>query len=163
MDAIINFSIKKNTRKNKFFCFNNEEKIKLFYNKTKCNTIIITNDLQTKNSTNILKPELFVVMMREPNKYKNFVQKYKNILLNKNTNIVLFPNRYDNIYYTLKIFNYIFGIIPKNEMICKRLWITKMKNNYGCEVYFDYQLENYFNEEKVFENNHSTLYKFTLI
>ena len=47
MDAIINFSIKKNTRKNNFFCFNNEEKIKLFYNKTKCNTIIITNDLQT--------------------------------------------------------------------------------------------------------------------
>jgi hypothetical protein len=163
MDAIINFSIKKNTCKKNCFHFNNQEKIKLFYNKTKCNTIIITNDLQTKNSTNILKPELFVVMMREPNKYKNFVQKYKDILFNQSTNIVLFPNRYDNIDYTLKKFNYIFGIIPKNEIICKKLWITKMKNNYGCEVYFDYQLENYFNEEKVFENNHSTLYKFTLI
>jgi hypothetical protein len=45
--------------------------------------------------------------------------------------------------------------------LCKTIWVTKMKNDYGCDLIFDYKLENKFYEEKVFENERCSIFKYS--
>jgi dihydrofolate reductase len=109
-------------------------------------------------------------LTREPENYKDIVDNFKNVLFTNDEtiheNIILFPNKYKDIYPVLDDFFKIF-IIGGNEIyktyipLCKTIWVTQIKEDHGCDLFFDYNLENNFNEEKVFENHEFKIYKYT--
>ena len=122
------------------------------------------------NDKRELKSRLNIILTKEPHKYKEITETYKNIFFKDNKKIheiiLLFPNHYNDIYPVLEKFLKIF-IIGRNEIykkyipICKILWVTKVKSDYGCDLFFDYNLENEFSEEKVFENESCCVYTYT--
>jgi len=172
MEAILAFDIKKGISKNGVLPWNIKEDLQFFYNKTKCNVVIMGRNtyFSIPDDTKPLKNRLNIILTREPNKYKNISNTYKNILFTDNENvhenILLFPKKYNDVYPVLKKFFNIF-FIGGNEIfnkyipLCRVLWVTKIKSDYGCDLFFDYNLENEFAEEKVFENNEYSVYKYT--
>ena len=116
------------------------------------------------------KNKLYIVLTREPNKYIDLLNTLKNLLFtdyeNINESIIVFPKNYNSINNILTFFK--INVASENKRlynapnpVCKTLWVTKYKNNSGCDVLFDYNLENKFNEEKVFEKEGFEIYKYT--
>jgi len=174
MEAIVAFDIKKGISKNGILPWNIKEDLQHFYNKTKCNIVIMgrATYFSIPESKRPLKNRLTIVLTREPTKYKEIVELYKNVIFtddeNIHENILLFPDKYNDIYPNLDKFFKIF-FIGGNEIykkyipLCKTLWVTQLKKDYGCDLFFDYNLENVINEEKVFENNKCNIFKYTLM
>ena len=174
MEAIVAFDIKKGISKNGILPWNVKEDLQHFYNKTKCNVVIMgrTTYFSIPNEKRPLKNRLTIVLTREPTKYKELTNQYKNVIFtddeNIYENILLFPKKYNEIYPILHEFFKIF-VIGGNEIykkfipLCKILWVTKLKHSYGCDLLFDYNLEDKFIEEKVFENDKCDIYKYVVI
>jgi dihydrofolate reductase len=171
MEAIIAFDIKKGISKNGTLPWNIQEDLQFFYNKTKCNVVIMGRNtyFSIPESKRPLKNRLNIVLTREPSKYQEIVEQYKNVLFtddeNIHENILLFPRKYNDAHPTLDKFFKIFCIggneIYKKYMpLCKTIWVTKMKQDHGCDLFFDYQLEDRFREEKVFENERCSIFKY---
>jgi dihydrofolate reductase len=174
MEAIIAFDVKKGISKNGILPWNVQEDLQFFYSKTKCNVVIMGRNtyFSIPESKRPLKNRLNIVLTREPEKYKEIVNKFQNVLFtsdeNIHENILLFPNNYNDTYPVLDKFFKLFFIggneIYKKYMpLCRTIWVTKMKEDYGCDLFFDYQLEQHFTEEKVFENRKCSIYKFELL
>ena len=171
MEAILAFDIKKGISKNGVLPWNIKEDLQFFYSKTKCNVVIMSRNryFSLPHDKKPIKNRLNIILTREPNKYKNISYIYKNILFTDNENIhetiLLFPKKYNDVYPVLqKFFNIFIGgneIFNKYIPLCRALWVTKIKSDYGCDIFFDYNLENEFAEEKVFENNEYSVYKYT--
>jgi dihydrofolate reductase len=172
MEAILAFDIKKGISKNGILPCNVKEDLQFFYSKTKCNVVIMSRNryFSLPHDKKPIKNRLNIILTREPRKCKNISNTYKNILFTDNENIdeniLLFPKKYNDAYQVLqKFLNICF--IGKNEIfnkyipLCRVLWVTKHKSDYGCDLIFDYNLENEFAEEKVFENNEYSVYKYT--
>lgn len=149
--------------------------MKHFYNITSGNIVIMGKNtyfsLPIKNRP--LKNRLNIVLTRNPENYihlnnnnliftnnDNIIENISNLLLN-NDNKELFPylNR------DLKII--IIGgkqIYEKYISACDVLWITIIKNNYDCDLFFDYNYKD--KDKKLFEENiyyddeEMTIYKY---
>lgn len=172
MEAILAFDIKKGISKNGVLHWNIKEDLQFFYSKTKCNVVIMGKNtyFSIPDDKKPLKNRLNIVLTREPSKYKEIVEKYNNVIFTDNENIheniLLFPYKYNDMYSVLDKFFKIF-IVGGNEIykkfipICKIIWVTKIKHDYGCDLFFDYNLENNVQEEKVFETEKCTIYKYT--
>jgi dihydrofolate reductase len=172
MEAIVAFDIKKGISKNGIIPWDIKEDLAFFYNKTKCNVVIMgrTTYFSIPRNTRPLKNRLNIVLTREPENYKEIVDNFKNVLFTNDEtiheNIILFPNKYKDIYPVLDDFFKIF-IIGGNEIykkyipLCKTIWVTQVKEDHGCDLFFDYNLEDKFSEEKVFENSLYKIYKYT--
>ena len=76
MDAILTFDIKKGITKNGLIPCKIKENIQKFYNKTKCNVVIMSKNNYSSNDNDIipLKYRLNIVLTREPNKYKKTIE-----------------------------------------------------------------------------------------
>ena len=171
MEAIIAFDIKKRISKNGLLPWNIQEDLQFFYTKTKCSVVIMSRNkyFSIPESKRPLKNRLNIVLTREPGKYKEIVEKYKNVLFtdheNIDENILLFPRKYNDAHPILDKFFKIFCIggneIYKKYMpLCKTIWVTKLKQDRGCDLFFDYNLEDNFCEEKVFENERCSIFKY---
>lgn len=172
MEAILAFDIKKGISKNGVLPWNIKEDLQFFYSKTKCNVVIMGKNtyFSIPDDKKPLKNRLNIVLTREPSKYKEIVEKYNNVIFTDNENIheniLLFPHKYNDMYSVLDKFFKIF-IVGGNEIykkfipICKIIWVTKIKHDYGCDLFFDYNLENNVQEEKVFETEKCSIYKYT--
>lgn len=173
MDAILAFDIKKCITINGILPCYMKENINFFYNKTKCNVVIMVknNDFTNRDVKRQIKNRINIVLTRKPYKYKEFIEEYKNIFFENSQNdfyenIILIPRKYSDMYTVLNKF---IKIIETNQSevyknynpICKILWVAKSKENSGCELFFDYELENNFCEEKVFDNDICIVYKYT--
>jgi len=171
MEAIIAFDIKKGISKNGILPWCIKEDMQFFYTKTKCNVVIMSKNtyFSIPESMRPLKNRLNIVLTREPKKYKEITEQYKNVLFtndeNIHENILLFPKKYSDTYNVLDKFFKIFciggnEIYQKYMPLCKTIWVTKMKQDYGCDLFFDYNLEDKFYEEKVFENERCSIFKY---
>ena len=171
MEAIIAFDIKKGISKNGILPWCIKEDMQFFYTKTKCNVVIMGRNtyFSIPESMRPLKNRLNIVLTREPKKYKQITEQYKNVLFtndeNIHENILLFPKKYSDTYNVLDKFFKIFciggnEIYQKYMPLCKTIWVTKMKQDYGCDLFFDYNLEDKFYEEKVFENERCSIFKY---
>jgi len=166
------FDIKKTISKNGVLPRNIKEELYFFYNKTKCNVIITHKNtyFSTPYDKMTIKNRLNIVLTKQPSKYKEIIEIYKNAFFNDNEkiheNIFLFPKHYNDMHSVLEYFFKLFimggnEVYKKHTPTCKVLWVTKVKSDYGCDLFFDYNLENEFSEEKVFENENCCVYKYT--
>lgn len=171
MEAILAFDTKSCISKKGAIQSSIKDNLQIFYNKTKCNIVIMTrskSDISCIKET--LKNRLHIVLTREPCNYKEIANTCKKIIFknndNINENILLFPKSYTTMYSVLQKFHSIF-LIDYNETckkyipLCKILWVAKYKIDYGCDLIFDYDLEKTVSEEKVFENCDCSIYKYT--
>jgi dihydrofolate reductase len=172
MEAIMAFDIKKTISKNGVLPRNIKEELYFFYKKTKCNVIITykNNYFSTPYDKMTIKNRLNIVLTKYPSKYKEIFETYKNTVFTDNENIyeniLLFPKKYIDIYHVLQNFFTIFfigenKIVKKYTPLCKVIWVTQIKKSDGCDLFFDYNLENELSEEKVFENENCCVYKYT--
>jgi hypothetical protein len=126
------------------------------------------------NNNSKQKNRLNIVLLREPEKYKEFTKKYKNKFFTYDESIhefiLLFPKKYNDMKMILEKFANIFYIDvnrrPNKYLhVCTELWVAKNKQiKYdGCDLFFDYKLEDCFSEEKVFENDCLTVFKYNAI
>ena len=173
MEALLAFDMKSCISKKGAMQSSIKKKLQIFYNKTKCNIVIMSRAKSAISCNNEnSKNRLHIVLTREPRNYKEIANICKkNIFKNDdsiNENILLFPKSYSTMYSVLQKFFSIFLIdfnepYKKHIPVCKILWVTKYKTDYGCDLVFDYDLEKTVSEEKVFENCHCTVYKYTKI
>jgi len=172
MEAVLAFDIKKCISSHGVLPWNIKEDLQFFYNKTKCNIVIMGRNkyFSIPHDKREFKNRLNIILTKEPHKYKEITETYKNVFFTDNEKIheiiLLFPNHYNDVYPVLEKFFKIFiiggnEIYKKNIPVCKILWVTKVKSDYGCDLFFDYNLENEFSEEKVFENETCCVYKYT--
>jgi dihydrofolate reductase len=89
-----------------------------------------------------LKDRLNIVITRNKDKYLKKYEKYNNLLFVDENEIVnfLFNNNYENktifIIVGLQIYNL---LLP----YCSRIWLTKIKQNYDCDLIFDYDISTF--------------------
>jgi dihydrofolate reductase len=148
MEAIYATDSKNGLSKDGIIPWKSKKDMEFFMNKTKNNIVIMGRKTYFSIPNGPLKERLNIVITNEPNKYivddsidhnnvifTSNINIYKNILLNK--------DKYLKLYNCLKIdFTiYIIGgkeIYEKFIPICSKIWVTKFKKHYNCDLFFNY-------------------------
>jgi dihydrofolate reductase len=89
-----------------------------------------------------LKDRLNIVITRNKDKYLKIYEKYNNLLFVDENEIVKFL--FNNNYKNKKIF--IIGGLQIYKLLlpyCSRIWLTKIKQNYDCDLIFDYDISTF--------------------
>ena len=89
-----------------------------------------------------LKDRLNIVITRNKDKYLKIYEKYDNLLFVDENEIVKFL--FNNNYKNKKIF--IIGGLQIYKLLlpyCSRIWLTKIKQNYDCDLIFDYDISTF--------------------
>ena len=76
MEAILAFDIKKGISKNGVLPWNIKEDLQFFYNKTKCNVVIMGRNtyFSIPNDKRPLKNRLNIILTKDPHKYKEITE-----------------------------------------------------------------------------------------
>jgi len=169
MEAIYAIDLNNGLSKNGIIPWNSKKDILFFMNKTKHNIVIMGKNtyfsLPEKNRP--LKNRLNIVLTNDSELYNKNNNKnviftnndsiYKDILINK--------NEYNNLYNFLdkdfKIF-FIGGKIIYQQFIplCNKIWVTQIKCNYNCDLFFKYDYSREFISELYDEDNEMKIIKY---
>jgi len=125
-------------------------------NEKRCKRMTIKNAVIMGSNTFIsleykpLKDRLNIVLTKNPEKYFKYASTYSNLMVTDNENIHLDVIRNANEYSSRHIFLnrhfkifYIGGesIYKKFAPNCDVVWITKIKKNYDCDLFFSYDID----------------------
>jgi len=94
MEAILAFDIKKCISSNGVLPWNIKEDLQFFYNKTKCNIVIMGRNkyFSIPHDKREFKNRLNIILTKEPHKYKEITETYKNVFFTDN-------EKYMKLYY----------------------------------------------------------------
>lgn len=150
LEAIVAYDINKGISKNGKMPWNIPEDMQFFKNTTIKNVVIMGKNTFISLNYKPLKDRLNIVLTRKPQEFLKYSELYSNLIFTDNENIHLDiirnSNEYANRYYFLnkhfKIF-YIGGENVYNKFIplCSTVWITKLKNNYDCDLFFSTDMD----------------------
>lgn len=136
--------------------------LKFFMNMTKNNVVIMGRKtyFSLPNKVRPLKQRLNIVLTSNPEEFKDEMQNglifsnddniYTSILNNREKYIVLCPSLSPNF----KIF--IIGgknIYEKFIPLCERVWVTNIKKEYSCDLFFSYDYSKEFKEPELIEED----------
>ena len=149
--AIAAYDIFNGIAKNGTIPWHIPEDMRFFKNVTSKNVVIMGRNTFASLNYEPLKDRLNIVITMSPEKLLKYCDNYSNVIFTDNKNIHLDiirnSNEYANRYYFLnkhfKIF-YIGGeqIYKKFIPICSTIWITKVKFDYDCDLFFSTELDN---------------------
>ena len=116
--------------------WNNKQDMLFFKNKTINNVVIMgSKTLLSLPRSRPLKERINVVITTNPNKYCNLYKEYNNILFVDDKQVIELLH---NCYRDKTIF--IIGGKQIYDMLlpyCSIIWLTKMKQNYECDLILD--------------------------
>jgi dihydrofolate reductase len=142
-EAIVAYDSSKGIAKNGKIPWHIKEDMHFFKWKTNRNIVV----MGSKTFESIGKPldnRLNIVLTTIPEVY-NTIYKYDNLIFTSNTELEQF-NINDSYPFLNKepIWFIIGGDIIYNMYIplCRKIWVTKIKNDYQCDKFFTYNLEN---------------------
>ena len=151
MEAIVAYDINKGISKNGSIPWNIPEDMRFFKNTTLKNVVIMGKNTFASLNYHPLKDRLNIVITRKPELWFKYSSEYQNLIFTDNENIHLDiirnSNEYANRFYFLnkhfKIF-YIGGEQIYNKFIplCSTVWITQIKDNYNCDLFFSRDMDN---------------------
>lgn len=130
--------------------WNSKKDLKFFKDKTINNVVVMgSKTLLSLPKSEPLKNRINIVVTNNINKYCKLYQSYDNI----------FFLNYDDIIYTLNnsYKNKTIFIIGGNQIYnmllsyCSKIWLTKIKSNYNCDLFFTYDISIY-TKEAVYED-----------
>ena len=170
MEAIYATDINNGLSKDGVIPWKSKKDMNFFMNKTKYNVVIMGRKTFFSLPDNVrpLKNRLNVVLTSNPDQFEDYkeviftddVNKYKSILNNKSNYREMFP--YLNSDF--KIF--IIGgknIYEQYIPLCETVWVTRIKKNYSCDLFFHYSLRDskQFKEPEIIdEDDELTIYKY---
>jgi dihydrofolate reductase len=150
MEAIVAYDINRGISKNGSIPWKISEDMKFFKNTTLKNVVIMGKNTFLSLNYKPLKDRLNIVITRKPESYFNYAVEHSNIIFTDNEkihlDIIRNSNEYANRFYFLnkhfKIF-YIGGEQVYNNFIpfCTTVWVTKIKNNYDCDLFFSKDMD----------------------
>jgi dihydrofolate reductase len=159
MEAIVAIDIKNGLSKNGTIPWKAKKDMQFFYQKTKNNVVIMGKNtyFSIPEENRPLKNRLNIVLTREPNNpiVTAITKKHDNILFTDENTIheTIMANRekyneqYPSLSSQFKI--YIIGckqIYDAYIPLCKTLWLTTIKCDYSCDLFFDFDIKNQFKE-----------------
>jgi dihydrofolate reductase len=151
IEAIVAYDCNKGISKNGCIPWNIPDDMKFFRRITSKNVVIMGSNTFASIGYKPLKDRLNIVLTRKPERLFNYASIYSNLMITDNDNIHLDiirnANEYSSRYFFLnrhfKIF-YIGGdsIYKKFAPNCDIVWVTKIKQNYDCDLCFSYDIDN---------------------
>ncbi len=164
-EAIVAYDSSKGIAKNGKIPWDIKEDMHFFKWKTNGNIVV----MGSKTFETIGKPlqnRLNIVLTTIPEVYTT-IYKYDNIIFTSNPNFVQFvENNIDKLKESYPFLNpnpicFIIGgdaIYNLYLPICRKIWITEIKNNYECDKFFTYDLKD-FNRKIYKDTNLFTIYE----
>lgn len=175
MEAIYAIDLNNGLSKNGTIPWKSKTDMLFFLNKTKNNIVIMGKNtfFSIPKEQRPLKNRLNIVLTSSPHLYKNNISNENtNVLFTNNNNIhqdiLNNKNKYNEMYKYLNNDFIIFFIGGKTIYeqfipLCEKIWETRIKCNYHCDLFIDNDYSNNFNEELYQENNELKIVKYTRI
>ena len=163
MEAILATDINFGISKDGIIPWKSKKDMRFFFNKTKNNVVIMgkTTYFSLPQQFRPLKDRLNIVLTSKPSQYMNDTQHPNLIFTDDDTiNFHIKENRekFSDIYTFLsrnfKIF--IIGgkqIYEKYISLCSTVWVTTIKKNYSCDLFFKYEYKQQFKDQLVEEDD----------
>jgi dihydrofolate reductase len=165
MEAIlatdINFGISKDGK----IPWKSKKDMSFFFNKTKNNVVIMgsTTYFSLPEEFRPLKNRLNIVLTKTPYQYTNNIEaEHANIFFTNDEKIYMFIE--SNREKTLESFPFLSSnfkifiiggkqIYEKYIPLCSTVWVTTIKKNYSCDLFFNYECKQQFKDELVEEDD----------
>ena len=165
MEAILATDINFGISKNGIIPWKSKKDMRFFFNKTKNNVVIMgkTTYFSLPQEFRPLKDRLNIVLTSKPSQYMNNTEYiYPNLIFTDDDTINFhikenrekFSDIYPFLSSNFKIF--IIGgkqIYEKYISLCSTVWVTTIKKDYSCDLFFDYDYKQQFKEELVEEDD----------
>jgi dihydrofolate reductase len=166
MEAIVAIDIKNGLSKNGVIPWKSKKDMQFFYQKTKNNVVIMGKKtyFSIPEENRPLKNRLNIVLTRDPNNpmLKSIIEKHDDILFTDDDTIHenIMANRekyilqYPSLSRNFKI--YIIGgkqIYDAYIPLCKTIWLTTIKCDYSCDLFFDVNIKKQFKESSCEEDD----------
>lgn len=155
MEAILATDINSGISKNGIIPWKSKKDMRFFFNKTKNNIVIMGRSTYfslpeqyrpLKDRLNIVltrDPELFIHLEENNLFFTNDDKIYEPILNNREKYLRLCPALSNNFII------FIIGgkqIYEKYITLCDKVWLTTIKKNYSCDLFFNYDYSELFKE-----------------
>ena len=171
MEAIVAFDIKKGISKNGILPWNVKEDLQHFYNKTKCNIVIMgrTTYFSIPETQRPLKNRLNIVLTTQPYLYQDISN--SNVIFTNDDSIyndfLASPEKYRNVFPFLQENFKVFVIGGKQiyeNLIpsCHTIWLTQIKKNYDCDLFLknEYNFNNKMMVTEIDNDDELIIYKY---
>ena len=162
MEAIYAVDIKNGISKDGILPWKCKKDMLFFMNKTKNNIVIMGRNTYFSLPKRPLKDRLNIVFTREPNKYSQGT----NVLFTDDINIFNYVLENRESYLELyKFLNtdfkiYIIGgkeIYEKLIPFCKKIWVTKLKQEFNCDLFLNYDYSIQYEKEILDDDDELTI------
>ena len=161
MEAILATDINFGISKDVIIQWKSKKDMRFFFNKTKNNVVIMgkTTYFSLPQQFRPLKDRLNIVLTRNPYQYTNNIEsEYANIFFTNDGKINEFIE--NNREKTLESFPFLSSnfkifiiggkqIYEKFIPLCSTVWVTTIKKNYSCDLFFNYECKQQFKDELV--------------
>jgi dihydrofolate reductase len=165
MEAILATDINFGISKDGEIPWKSKKDMRFFFNKTKNNVVIMgkTTYFSLPQQFRPLKDRLNIVLTNNPSLYMNNTEYiYPNLIFTDNDTINYhvkenrekFLDIYPFLSSNFKIF--IIGgkqIYEKYISLCSTVWVTTIKKDYSCDLFFNYEYNQQFKEEMIEEDD----------
>ena len=171
MEAIYAIDSKNGLSKNGIIPWKSKKDMSFFMNKTKNNIVIMGKNtfFSIPKEHRPLKNRLNIVLTSEPQLYENNMEG-SNVLFTNNNDIHQYilnnVNKYCEMCVYLKRDFKIFFIGGKTIYeqfipLCDTIWVTRIKDDYNCDLFIDHDYSEEFNVELYDENDELEIIKYT--
>jgi dihydrofolate reductase len=172
MEAILAIDNKNGLSKENKIPWDCKKELKFFYDTTVNNVVIMGKNtyFSLPERINPLKNRLNIVLTSHPNIYLEDKTTNNEVIFTNNENIykAILNNRekirssYPFLSRNFKI--YIIGgkkIYEKYIPLCQTVWLSRIKNDYSCDLFLDYEFEKEFKEVQYGEDDEFKLSTYT--
>jgi len=173
MEAIYIIDLNNGLSKNGIIPWNSKKDMLFFMNKTKYNVVIMGKNTYFSLPQRPLKDRLNIVLTSDPNNPAFDEKKELSNLLVTNydkiyNSILKYKTKWLNSYTFLNNNFKIFFIGGKNIYeqfipLCKIIWVTQIKKNYLCDLFFNYNYSNEYKKEIIEEDEEIKIIKYEKI
>jgi len=164
MEAIYAIDLKNGLSKDGIIPWISKRDLKFFSDKTKTNVVImgINTYLSIPERIRPLKNRLNIVLTSNPDKFLELDDGIKNVIFTNNNKIhnsilnnrEIFQNKYPFLSRDFKIF--IIGgkkVYEQFIPLCNKVWVTRIKKNYSCDLELNYDYSKQFKEPQIIEED----------
>ena len=151
-EAILAIDSNNGLAKNGVIPWKNKTDLQFFKNKTINNIVIMgSKTLLSLPNSQPLKGRQNIVITNQVDKFSKFYSNYtcdEIIFLNVEQTLDIIQNNKESKFYVIggnQIYNL---LLP----YCNKIWVTKLKQNYSCDIFFDYDLS-FYKKEVIYEDN----------
>lgn len=167
MEAIYATDINNGLSKDGVIPWKSKKDMSFFMNKTKNNVVIMGRNTYFSLPDNVrpLKNRLNIVLTNKPEEYRA----HKEVIFTNNNNIhnsiIKYRENYQQMFPYLSSNFKIYIIGGKNIYeqfipLCERVWVTRIKKDYSCDLFLDYDFSKQFKENILDEDDELIIYEY---